>query len=214
MEIEKCGAVLVGLCGRSGSGKGYVSELFGEIGIPAIDTDAVYRELTAPAENLSPCMKELAERFGSAVVSSDGSLNRAEMRKLVFGEDSTALSDLNRITHRHILERTAEIAFELAMNGAVIILIDAPLLFESGFDRFCACTICVTAPEASVIRRIMRRDGISEEDAKNRLAHQKPVLELREKSDYEIVNDAEREVILERVKTISDKITAEYIKQT
>ncbi len=60
--------VLVGLCGRSGSGKGYVSELFAEIGIPSVDTDAVYREMTSPSEMLSPCMKELAERFGREVV--------------------------------------------------------------------------------------------------------------------------------------------------
>lgn len=212
MKIENCGALLVGLCGRSGSGKGYVSELFRKIGIPSIDTDAVYRDLTSPSDELSPCMKELSERFGSAVISPDGSLNRAEMRKLVFSGDSAALDDLNKITHKHILEKTAEIAAELAESGAEIVLIDAPLLFESGFDRFCVCTICVTAPESSVIRRIMRRDGISEEEAQKRLAHQKPVSELREKSDYEIVNDAESEVILERVKAVFDKITAEYKK--
>ena len=169
MKNEISGAVLVGLCGRSGSGKGYVSELFSEIGIPSIDTDAVYREMTSASEVLSPCMEELAKRFGDRVVSEDGSLNRSVMRELVFSGDSEALLDLNRITHRHILEKTMETAESLSNEGAEIILIDAPLLFESGFDSFCVCTVCVTAPEEKVIKRIMRRDGISEEDAKKRL---------------------------------------------
>ena len=212
MKNEISGAVLVGLCGRSGSGKGYVSALFSEIGIPSVDTDAVYREMTSAAEELSPCMKELAERFGDAVVSEDGSLNRSVMRGLVFSGDAKALADLNRITHRHILEKTMEKAKELAENGADIILIDAPLLFESGFDSFCACTVCVTAPEETVIRRIMRRDGISKEDAGKRLAVQKPAAELREKSDFEIVNDADRETILERVEAAAEKIRSLYIK--
>ena len=105
-----------------------------------------------------------------------------------------------------------EKAKELAENGADIILIDAPLLFESGFDSFCACTVCVTAPEETVIRRIMRRDGISKEDAGKRLAVQKPAAELREKSDFEIVNDADRETILERVEAAAEKIRSLYIK--
>ena len=108
--------------------------------------------------------------------------------------------------------KTMEKAKVLAENGADIILIDAPLLFESGFDSFCACTVCVTAPEETVIRRIMRRDGISEEDAGKRLAVQKPAAELREKSDFEIVNDADRETILERVEAAAEKIRSLYIK--
>ena len=213
MPDEKIDAILVGLCGRSGSGKGYVSELFAEIGIPSVDTDAVYREMTSPSETLSPCMKELAERFGNEVISPDGSLNRSVMRGLVFSGDADALADLNKITHKHILEKTMQIAAELAENGAEIVLIDAPLLFESGFDSFCVCSICVTAPEEKVLKRIMRRDGISEEDAKKRLAVQKPVSELRARADFEIANDSEREVILERVKAVAESITEKYRNQ-
>ena len=202
--------ILVGLCGRSGSGKGYVSELFYEIGIPSIDTDAVYRSIAAPSDTLSPCMKELVERFGSEVLSEDGSLNRAVLRTLVFNGDKEALGDLNRITHKHILNRTLEIAEEYSKNGSEIVIIDAPVLFESGFNSLCSCTICVTAPEETVIRRIMRRDGISEEDARKRLLVQISADELRKKTDYEIVNDVSREVLLERVKAVAEKIKNTY----
>lgn len=210
MKNEKMRSMLVGLCGRSGSGKGYVSELFSEIGIPSIDTDAVYRNMTSAADELSPCMKELVGRFGEQIVAEDNSLDRRVMRELVFGGDRQALEDLNHITHKHILEKTMETAEELAANGFDIILIDAPLLFESGFDAMCACSICVTAPESTVLRRIMRRDGISEEDARRRLAAQKPVSELTEKADFEIVNDCEREILLKRVTDCAEVLRKIY----
>ncbi len=180
--------MLVGLCGRSGSGKGYVSEKFLVRGIPSVDTDAVYRTLTAPSDTLSPCMKELCERFGDSVRNEDNSLNRAVMRSLVFGGDAEALDDLNRITHAHILRETKKTARRLYKEGNDIVLIDAPLLYESGFDKFCAAVVAVTAPEEKIISRIMRRDGVTREQAEARLRTQKPVSELTDRADYVIVN--------------------------
>ncbi|MBQ7929496.1 MAG: dephospho-CoA kinase [Clostridia bacterium] len=204
--MKKSGCMLVGLCGRSGAGKGYVSGIFGELGIPSVDTDRVYRDMTAPADELSVCMKALVERFGPEVASADNSLNRAVMRNLVFSGDKQALADLNRITHALILEETNRIAAELYENGAEIVLIDAPLLFESGFNEMCECVVCVTAPEETLIPRIIRRDGLGEEDAKKRLAVQKTVAELEDRSDFVISNDAEYEVILERVKDCAEHL--------
>ena len=202
----KNGCMLVGLCGRSGAGKGYVSGIFGELGIPSVDTDRVYRDMTSPAPQLSVCMKALVDRFGPEVASDDNSLNRVVMRNLVFSGDKQALEDLNRITHALILEETNRIAAELYENGAEIVLIDAPLLFESGFNRMCECVVCVTAPEKTLIRRIIRRDGLCEEDAKKRLAVQKSVAELEERSDFVISNDAEYEIMVTRVKDCADNL--------
>ena len=193
---KKRSPMLVGLCGRSGSGKGYVSEMFYARGIPSIDTDAVYRKLTAPSDELSPCMAELVGRFGTAVACEDNSLNRAVMRSLVFGEDKKALADLDRISHRHILAETERMAKELKKNGSDIVLIDAPLLFESGFDKKCAKIIAVTASETTVVRRIMRRDGISEDAARARLKTQIPAEELASRADYVIVNDGDDEAMI------------------
>ena len=198
--------MLVGLCGRSGSGKGYIAKMFANSGIPSIDTDRVYRDITGPSGELSPCMKDLKERFGEAVVSHDGSLNRVVMRDLVFGPDSEeALKDLNRITHAHILERTMVEVDHLQENGADIILIDAPLLYESGFDKMCSAVVCVTAPEELLIERIMKRDNISREDAERRLRTQKNASELAERADYIIENNAEKDFLQGRV----DRIIAE-----
>lgn len=204
--MKKNGCMLVGLCGRSGAGKGYVSGIFRDLGIPSVDTDRVYRDMTGPSDMLSPCMKALVERFGAEVASPDHSLNRVVMRSLVFSGDKQALADLNRITHALILEETNRIAAELYENGAEIVLIDAPLLFESGFNEMCESVICVTAPEETLVRRIVRRDGLSEEDAKKRLAVQKTVEELENRADFVISNDAEYETMVLRVKECAETL--------
>ncbi|MBE6542625.1 MAG: dephospho-CoA kinase [Ruminococcaceae bacterium] len=205
--------MLVGLCGRSGSGKGYVSKIFNSMGIPSVDTDAVYREITGPCDSLSECMLELVERFGDEVVSNDNSLNRPYLRSIVFSGNKEALDDLNRITHKHILKETLLIADKYCSEGKGIILVDAPLLFESGFDKMCRVNICVTAPEEMILKRIMSRDGISEEDAEKRLAVQKPREELEDRSDFIISNDTEKDILTNRIKECVEKLTEIYVKE-
>lgn len=192
--------MLTGLCGRSGAGKGYVSSIFSEYGIPSIDTDDVYRKMTSPSNVLSPCMKELKENFGDAVVSDDNSLNRKEMRKLVFGENNKNLNKLNEITHKYILSDTMKKVKELYTIGYNIILIDAPVLFESGFDKMCEKIVCVTSSDDILLSRIMKRDLLSEEDARARLAAQKSFSELEALSDFVIYNDCEKDELKLRVK--------------
>lgn len=181
--------IMVGLCGRSGAGKGYVSRIFAEHGIPSIDTDAVYKELTAPSATLSQCMEELVNRFGRDVACSDNSLNRAVLRNIVFNGDGQALLDLNNITHKFILGESVKKAKKMYDDGFPIVIIDAPLLFESGFNKECDFIICVTAPEELSVKRIMKRDSISKECAEARLKTQISNSELTEKSDFVIEND-------------------------
>ncbi len=197
--MEKNG-ILIGLCGRSGSGKGYVSELFRLEGIPSVDTDLVYREMTAPGTGGSPLMQSLADRFGGAVIAPDGSLDRAVLRSMVFAGDRQALYDLNRITHRSIIRESVLRAYAYAAAGFPAVLLDAPLLFESGADRICRKVICVTAPEETLIRRIMRRDGISEEEAGKRLLTQRPAEDLTARADYIIENNGDDDALIEAVR--------------
>ena len=181
---------VIGLCGRSGSGKGYVCERFWRRGVPCIDTDAIYRELTAAGEEMSALTRELAGAFGSDVVRPDNSLDRKRLAGIVFGtSDSSALASLNAISHKHILARTDEILAEYKRQGMTLAVVDAPVLFESGYNSKCDMTVCVTAPEEKRVRRIMRRDGIDEESARRRLAAQKDDSETILLCDAVIVND-------------------------
>lgn len=180
---------LIGLCGRSGSGKGYVAAKFAAYGIPSVDTDAVYRSMTAPSETYSPCMQELVSAFGEEIANRDRSLNRRALAAIVFADDGAdALKQLNKITHAHILRETVHIADALAKGGARAVIVDAPVLFESGFDAHCDCTLCVIAPEDISVARIVKRDGITDEEARRRLASQISAEELVRRCDYVIEN--------------------------
>ncbi len=177
----------IGLCGRSGSGKGYVCSLFEKHGIPSIDTDEVYKRLCAPTEGEpSPLVCEITEAFGNDAIDSDGKLDRSFLSSEVFDSEISQdkLTTLNRITHSHILAETIRLSAEYAKDGAAAVIIDAPVLFESGFEKYCDKIIAVICDEEVRIRRIITRDGISREAAMRRLSTQLTDDELRARADY------------------------------
>ncbi len=189
------GLFTIGLCGRSGSGKGYISKCFAMMGIPVIDTDEVYRSLTnggGPTE----CLAELAATFGQSILTEDMTLDRRALRRIVFAEGAEEkLRMLNNITHKYIFVETLRLARMHKAAGSKAIIIDAPVLFESGFSNYCDKTVCVTCPDEVSIKRIVERDGISEYDARRRLECQMSAEELRSRCDAEIVNDGKTNVL-------------------
>lgn len=165
---------VLGLTGGTGAGKGAVAACLVKHGIPTLDTDRVSRLV---CEIGQPCLRALAEQFGDGILCPDGSLDRAGLAALVFGEpdpDKKAekLAALNRITHHYILEYARDWLAEQRANGNPAACIDAPQLFESGFDRECSYIIGVTADKETRITRIMTRDGITREKALQRIASQ------------------------------------------
>ncbi len=201
----------IGLCGQSGAGKGYVAAMFAKKGIPSIDTDGVYRDLTAPEPSLSPCMAALCDAFGKETALPDGSLNRTYLRTQVFGkENSEKRALLNRITHQFILAETEKRAASLCANGAHFVLIDAPLLYESGIYKKCAAVICVTAPLAVRLARIEKRDGITEEAAMARIRIQIDEDTLRARADYVIVNDGDAESLDAQVTDVMNALRKRF----
>ncbi len=193
MIIE--GLKIIGICGRSGSGKGYVSRLFSLFGIPSVDTDAVYRDIISGGAR-TECVGELVSVFGSSIVDDEGGLIKRKLANIVFADGAAdKLKMLNQITHKYILAETLRILNEYKKMGKKAAIIDAPVLFESGFDYYCDIKICVTAPEEILVERICGRDGLHEFDAKMRLSKQMSVESLREICDGEIVNDGKADII-------------------
>ncbi len=194
----------IGLCGGSGSGKSLAEKLFAANGIPGLDTDILYHEMISAD---TPLSRALAARFGNDIQNADGSVNRSRLSEIVFsGVDSTALSDLNHITHGAILEQCRLWLEEQAQEGAFAAIINAPLLFESGFDRECDLVVAVVAEIPVRILRIMKRDGLSEEAAHRRIAAQIPDSVLISKADYFIRNDNTEEALGLQVAALSDTI--------
>ncbi len=178
---------IIGLCGGSGSGKGTVAKMFSNFNIPSIDADAVYHELT---DKPSDCLSELVREFGEGILNEAGTLDRAALGKIVFVGDTaeTNRKKLNEISHRHVLANIRAGLSALDKKGVPAAIVDAPLLFESGFNLECDTVILVVADEKTRIQRIVERDNITEEAAKRRISAQLSDAELSGRVDYIIDN--------------------------
>lgn len=188
----------VGLTGPSGAGKGAVAAILARYGIPSIDTDGVYRQLLIPP---SPCLDELAARFGAEILTPEGTLDRKALAALVFAPGhETELSDLNRIAHSHILAETRRRLAKYEAEGLPVALVDAPQLFESGFDAECHFILAVLAPFETRLARILSRDGISREQAVARMnaAHSDEF--FRSRAHAVLVNDGDMAALEEDVR--------------
>ena len=193
--------VLIGICGRSGSGKSFVSRVFSSFGGRHIDTDAIYHDLLLPRDcRMSECAIAISEEFGGDIVK-DNTIDRRRLSEIVFS-DPERLSKLNEITHAYILKETVREASEC---DAPFALIDAPLLFESGFNRACAFTVAVVADDETCIFRICRRDGVSREEAERRLSNQLSRDRLELMCDYTIDNSLRRDVEAQVNKILNDE---------
>lgn len=196
---------IIGLCGGSGSGKGIVCNLFSEYSIASIDTDFVYRKMT---EGDSECMRALRVAFGDEIVHDDGSLDRKAVRALVFSGKNAEKNreTLNKITHKFILDETRRIIECERIRGAVAVIVDAPLLYESGFDSECDVTVAVIADEDIRVSRIVLRDGISEDDARKRIRGQIASDELVRRSDYVVYNNDGLDSLRDQIDDLYKKI--------
>lgn len=161
---------VIGLTGPSGSGKGCCDEFFRKHGIPCLDTDQIYHDLLIPP---SPCANELVENFGETILNPDGSINRSQLSSIVFEEKSgSAVKTLNQITHKYVSIETLSLIEQYRAQKIPTVVIDAPLLFEANFDRFCDFCIAVLAQKEIRLRRITERDHITKEKAMARIKAQ------------------------------------------
>ncbi len=169
----------VGLTGNIGAGKSTVARLLESWGASIVDADRLTREVQEPG---SPTLAAIAERFGPAVLSPDGALDREALRERVMN-DEAELAALNAIVHPAVQARRAVLAEQAAARGVRILVNDIPLLFEvldpAAFDL----VVLVDAPVELRRRRIMAARGLSEADADRMIAAQLPPSEKRARSD-------------------------------
>ena len=156
---------VIGLTGPTGAGKTTALRVLEDMGFTAVDCDALYYELLKTDGELR---RQLQDTFGN-VFLPDGRLDRPALGRLVFG-DKRALDKLNAIVFPAV---TAAVREKISACSGRGLVIDAINLIESGLGGLCDCTIAVTAPPEVRIRRIMERDGISEDYARSRVAAQK-----------------------------------------
>lgn len=173
--------MILGITGGSGCGKSTLLAEIQALGGLALDCDAIYHQLLR--EDTA-----LVQAIGAAFpgVVDGGVVDRKKLGNVVFS-DEKALSELNKITHTAV---NAEVLRRLEGHSGLA-AIDAYGLFEGGLAELCDVTVAVTAPEECRVRRLMVRDGISEEYAHRRLAAQHDDGWFREKCGYVLKNDAD-----------------------
>jgi len=155
----------IGLTGGIGSGKSTVANLFRLKSVEVIDADKIARDVVEPG---SPAINEIAKKFGSKIINTDGSLNRAELREIVFA-DEQQLHWLNRCLHPIIRK---EILSQVNSATGVYVILDVPLLFENKLNEMTDRVLVVDLPEAMQIARVAERDKVSEESVREIMARQ------------------------------------------
>ncbi len=180
--------LVVGLTGGIAAGKSLVSQYLRELGAQIIDADLVARELVSPH---SSAMQEIVRHFGSEIVNEDGSLKRKELGQLIFRFPEQR-KVLNQIMHPRILAKITDAINEYRTLGrAPLIVVDAPLLIETGLHQLVDEVWLVDIPEELQILRLRERDELTEEAALQRLQSQLPLAEKRKYAHRIIDNSGE-----------------------
>ncbi len=190
--------LVIGLTGPSGAGKSTVARGFSAFGLPIIDADEVYRELLVPP---SPCLDALSAAFGKEILLSNGTLHRKKLAAIVFS-DKERLTELNAITHRFIMAEIRARLSELRKRQTPAAVLDAPQLFEAGADKDCNIIVAVLADKRLRLERLVRRDGLTVEEALRRMDAQKSDLFFRTQADYIIENNENSDTVLPHIKKI------------
>ncbi|MDI9480528.1 MAG: dephospho-CoA kinase [Bacillota bacterium] len=176
---------IIGLTGGIASGKSTVSRALRELGAIVIDADEVAHTIMEPGK---PAWEDIIEHFGSGVLYADQTIDREKLGAIVFNNPER-LQVLNQITHPRVGEQFKQIITTLrAEKSDAVLFIEVPLLYETHMERICDEVWVVWVDEETQIQRLMKRDGLSREDALKRIDAQMSLDEKARRADFVIDN--------------------------
>ena len=194
---------IVGLTGMSGAGKTLAADVFRENGYEVIDCDLLSRKAV---EKNSPCLAEIADAFGDGIITETGTLDRRKLGEIIFRDEKKRL-ELNRIIYPYVIYLVIDGISRAGKRGRRDFLIDAPTLFESGADGLCDNIAAIVADREICARRITERDGITPEQAFDRLNSQHDEEFFRRNCRYCIENTGTPDELKEQVANIARELT-------
>ena len=187
--------MIVGLTGGIASGKSTVSNLFRKYGIEIVDADKVAKEVSEKKESI----EKISNIFEKDILDSDGKIVREKLREKAF-KNRELLQELNKIIHPQVMEYFKRKKEENSKDE--ILIFDIPLLYEAKMEYLCDKIIVVGVDVQKQIRRVVARDGSSEELAKKIIFNQMPLNEKIKKADIVIMNDGTLDELEEKVMKI------------
>jgi dephospho-CoA kinase len=191
-------ALTIGITGGIGSGKSTVCQIFKIIGIPVFEADLVAKNLINSNAEIK---NGLAALFGREIYGSDNRINRKMLANLIFNDD-LLLNEVNRLVHPVV--RNEFLKWMILQDSAYIIH-EAAILFETGFYKMMDYTILISAPEEMRIDRVSKRENITPEMVRNRIAKQWPDEEKRQLANLEFIND-NKTLIIPQILEIDKKL--------
>ncbi len=177
---------IVGITGITGAGKSTLTKLFAEKDFAVVDADVIARSVT---QKDSPELALLAEAFGADILLSDGSLDRRKLGERAFA-DAESTQKLNSITHPAILKRIRDAVNDLQKDGRNVVL-DVPLLFETGLGQLCDHTVYITADHDVRLQRLQLRDGLCAQEIEKRMQARFDEDYFTQRSDFVLVNNGQ-----------------------
>ncbi|MDD3126437.1 MAG: dephospho-CoA kinase [Candidatus Izemoplasmatales bacterium] len=178
---------IIGLTGGIASGKSTVAKFFQRLGAKVINADNIYKELSKPGKIL---YNKIISEFSGAIVGPDYTIDWQHLAAIVFNDDIKR-KRLNDITHPEIKRAIGILIDKYRMMNEPYIVIEVPLLFESGYNTICDETIVVTVNPDVQIRRLMNRNNIDKQTALKMINAQMPLTEKSKLSTYIIDNSAD-----------------------
>lgn len=195
----------VALTGGIATGKSYVLDRLRGLGIPCLDADALAHGVMAAGTEATTA---IAARFGAEVLTPDGAVDRAKLGPVVFA-DPAARRELEAIVHPAVYRAVAAGLRAFATFGTYpLAVVDVPLLFETGHAGDFERVIVTACPEAMQIRRLLAR-GLSETEARQRMAAQQPTVEKVAKADYVIRTDGTFEETDQQIDAVLEDLGGE-----
>lgn len=197
--------MILGLTGGIATGKSTVTGMLRERGIPVIDADQIAREVVEPGK---PAYEAIVRHFGRDILLEDGEINRKKLGEIVFSDEAER-QKLNVIVHPEVRRVMREEAEAAEANGADIVFMDIPLLFESKLQYMVEKIVLVYAPADMQLARMMERDELEEEQAQKRLRAQFPIDQKKKDADFLIDNSTTREETERQVEKLLAELRAE-----
>lgn len=188
--------IKVGLTGGIGAGKSEVARLLAQRGAVVVDADALAREAVAPGR---PELAAVVAEFGDGVLAADGTLDRAALARVVFG-DPRRLAALEAIVHPYVARRSAELIADAPPDAVVVY--DVPLLVEKQLQGDFDLVVVVEAPEDERVRRLVAARGMAESDARARIVAQATAAERAAVADVVVHNHGSPEELRHEVDSL------------